>query len=252
MTDTLARTQVRTESRTFYFTMALVCMAVAFVGFAPSYWAPMAKGAFHEAPIYHLHGLIFFSWTIYFSYQTWLVPAGRTALHRSVGLIGISLATAMVIFGFLVAIISVRRDTAAGMGEAARSFMIVPLTDIMVFATLITLALFWLRRSDRHKRLMLLAMMVLLPAPIARWFIAFLAPPGGPAVPPVAVATGPVVVVCLLIIAAMVYDWRTRGRVHAVYLWGGGAFLAVMLLRIPLSTTPAWQAVASALVSLAG
>ena len=252
MTDTLARTSGRTESRNFYLIMALICVAVAFIGFAPSYWVPMAKGAFHEAPIYHLHGLIFFSWTIYFVYQTWLVPAGKTTLHRSVGLIGISLATAMAIFGFLIAILSVRRDTAAGMGEAARTFMIVPLTDITVFATLITLALVWIRRPDRHKRLMLLAMMVILPAPIARWFIAFLAPPGAPAVPPVAVATGPVAVVCLLIISAMVYDWRTRGRPHPVYAWGGGAFLAVMLLRIPISTTPAWQAVASALVGLAG
>ena len=92
MTDTLARTSGRTESRNFYFTMALICVAIAFIGFAPSYWAPMAKGAFHEAPIYHLHGLVFFSWTVYFAFQTWLVPSGRTALHRSVGLIGISLS----------------------------------------------------------------------------------------------------------------------------------------------------------------
>ena len=165
--------------------MSLACMAVAFIGFAPTYWAPMAKGAFHEAPIYHLHGLIFFSWTLYFVYQTWLVPAGQTARHRSVGLIGISLATTMVIFGFLISIIAVRRDTAAGMGEAARAFMIVPLTDIICFAILITLAVIWLRRPDRHKRLMLLAMIFLMPAPIARWFLTFLAPPGAPTVPPV-------------------------------------------------------------------
>jgi len=254
MTDTAApaRGMVRVEGRYFYFTMALSFAAIAFVGFVPTYWAPMAKGTFQAAPAYHLHGLIFFSWTLYFIFQTWLVASGQTIRHRSVGLIGISLATAMIFFGILISILSVRRDTIGGMGEAARTFMIVPLTDIAFFAVFVALAMINLRRAEWHKRLMLLATIVLMPAPIARWFLTFLAPPGGPAVPPVSVATGPVVVASLLLIVAMLHDWRSRGRPHAVYVWGGGVFLAVMLLRIPVSTTPAWQAIATALARLAG
>src|SRR6185295_3743906 len=120
MADTAApaRGMVRVESRYFYFTMALSFAAVAFVGFAPTYWAPMTKGTFQAAPAYHLHGLIFFSWTLYFIFQTWLVASGQTTRHRSVGLIGISLATAMIFFGILISILSVRRDTIGGMGEA--------------------------------------------------------------------------------------------------------------------------------------
>jgi len=167
-------------------------------------------------------------------------------------LIGISLATAMTILGPLIAILSLRRDTLAGMGEAARSFMIVPLTDIGLFAIFVILAMVYLRRTEWHKRFMMLAMIVLMPAPVARWFLTFLAPPGAPVVPPVSVATGPVAVACLLLIAAMLHDWRGRGRPHAVYVWGGGVFLAVMLLRIPVSTTSAWQAIAAAMTGLGG
>src|SRR3954470_15883580 len=134
MTDTVARPMVRVESRYFYFYMALSFAAVAFIGFAPTYWMPMAKGTFQAAPVYHLHGLIFFSWTLFFIFQTWLAASGQTLRHRSVGLIGISLATAMIFFGILISILSVRRDTIAGMGDAARTFMIVPLTDIALFA----------------------------------------------------------------------------------------------------------------------
>ena len=47
--------------------------------------------------------------------------SGQIVRHRSVGLIGISLATAMTFFGVLIAILSVRRDTMAGMGEAGAS-----------------------------------------------------------------------------------------------------------------------------------
>ena len=254
MTDTVApmRPVARVESRYFYFYMALSFAAVAFIGFAPTYWAPMMKGTFQAAPVYHLHGLIFFSWTLYFIFQTWLVASGQTLRHRSVGLIGISLATAMIFFGTLISILSVRRDTIAGMGEAARTFMIVPLTDIALFAMFVLLAIVYLRRAEWHKRLMLLAMIVLMPAPIARWFLTFLAPPGGPAVPPVSVATGPVLVTSLLLIIAMLHDWRSRGRPHAVYVWGGGIYLAVMLVRIPFSTTPVWQAIATAMARLGG
>jgi len=254
MTDTVlpAGALPRANSRYFYFYMALCFAAVAFIGFAPTYWAPMAKGTFQAAPAYHLHGLIFFSWTLYFIFQTWLAASGQTPRHRSVGLIGISLATAMTFFGILISILSVRRDTATGLGEAARTFMIVPLTDIAFFAMFVLLAMVYLRRTEWHKRFMLLAMVVLMPAPVARWFLTFLAPPGAPVVPPVSVATGPVVVACLLLVIAMVHDWRSRGRPHPVYVWGGGVFLAVMLLRIPVSTTPAWQAVASVLARLGG
>ncbi len=254
MTDTVlpAGALPRADSRYFYFRMALACMTIAFIGFVPTYWAPMAKGTFQAAPVYHLHGLIFFSWTLYFIFQTWLVASGQTLRHRSVGLIGISLATAMTFFGILISILSVRRDTIGGMGEAARTFMIVPLTDIAFFAVFVLLAMLYLRRAEWHKRFMLLATIVLMPAPIARWFLTFLAPPGGPAVPPVSVATGPVLVASLLLIIAMLHDWRSRGRPHAVYVWGGGVFLAVMLLRIAVSTTSAWQAIATAMARLAG
>jgi hypothetical protein len=128
----------------------------------------------------------------------------------------------------------------------------VPLTDIGFFATLIVLALIHLRRTERHKRLMLLAAISVLGAPIARWFVTFLAPPGSPPLPTVAQASGPALVACLLIVVAMVHDWRSRGRPHAVYVWGLAAFLGITLLRIPLSATPVWQNFAAALGRLAG
>ncbi len=98
--------------------MSLACMAVAFLGFLPTYWMPMASGTFRANPVFHIHGMIFFSWTLYFVFQTWLAASGQVARHRMVGLIGVSLATAMTIFGILVAIASVRRDTAQGLARA--------------------------------------------------------------------------------------------------------------------------------------
>jgi hypothetical protein len=50
----------------------------------------------------------------------------------------------------------------------------------------------------------------------------------------------------------VIYDWRTLGKVHRVYLIGGAALLFLQLLRVPLSTTPAWHAIADWVAGLAG
>ena len=87
------------------------------------------------------------------------------------------------------------------------------------------LAIANVRRPETHKRLMLLAGISLLDAAVARWFLTFLAPPGPPGPPPVAVTIPPALVAYLLLVVAIVHDWRTRGRPHPVYVYGGIALL---------------------------
>jgi hypothetical protein len=48
----------------------------------------------------------------------------------------------------------------------------------------------------------------------------------------------------VLILAGIVHDLRTRGRVHPAYLAGGALLLAVQILRAPASTTAWWYAIA--------
>jgi energy-converting hydrogenase Eha subunit A len=88
----------------FYTFMALACVATAFLGFIPTYWTPLVAGQFSAHPVVHMHGIAFFSWTIFAVFQTSLVPAGRVALHRSVGLAGISIATLLTVLGLLAAL----------------------------------------------------------------------------------------------------------------------------------------------------
>ena len=66
-------------------------------------------------------------------------------------------------------------------------------------------------------------------------------PTGGPAVLRIVVAA---IVAFLMIIVAMVYDWRTVGHVHKVYIYGGAAFLIETFLVLPLAGTEAWLSAA--------
>lgn len=230
--------------------MALACAAVAFLGFAPTFFLPLATGKFSAPPSVHVHGIVFFAWSLYFVYQAWLPVSGQTGRHRSVGLIGVSLATAMTIFGFLAGVTSMQRSAAVGQTDAGIAFAIVPWSGILFFAVVFATGIAMVRRPEVHKRLMLLAGISILDAAVARWFLTFLAPPGPPGPPPVAVTIPPAFVAYLLLVVAMVHDWRTRGRPHAVYVIGGIVLVAVKLLNLPVSATHAWHAFAGGILAL--
>lgn len=249
----------------FYFRSAVAMMLTAFIGFAPTFWVPLAQGMPEHIAVLAIHATLFFGWTFFFIYQTWLVANGHVARHRDVGMVGISLATAMLIFGVLAAINSAQRADAAHFAAAGEAFLTVPLSALLIFAVLITAALVNIRRSEWHKRLMLSASAVLLDAAIARPFLTYIVmgghlPPfqGNTGLaglhmppPPVGGLLPPALLALLFIVAGMVRDWRALGKIHPAYWWAGGFSLAVHLLKIPLSDTALWHAFARGLINLA-
>jgi hypothetical protein len=54
------------------------------------------------------------------------------------------------------------------------------------------------------------------------------------------------------VVAAIVYDWRSRGRPHQVYLICGAIILTQQLLCWALGPTQSWMAIAGWIESLAG
>ena len=240
-------TPVRQASASkFYVTMALIFVAIAFGGFFATYWLQVARGSFTGSPMLHLHGLLFSLWTLFFLSQATLVANRKLRTHRAWGLFGISLATAMLFTGLAVAIDGMRNRIDAGFGEAARAFAIVPISGIILFAVLVGAAIANTRRPEWHKRFMLVATAGILQAALARFFF-LAATGGGPGMrpglgPPMPIerTMAPGVVIVLLIVAAMVHDWRSRGRVHPAYWWSFGALLAVFAARPVIGYSDGW------------
>ena len=117
-TSTDAAPRAMTARRTlFYFWMAVAMAATAFLGFAPTFWIPMAQGIPERIAVIAIHAALFFGWSLFLIYQAWLVASGKVARHRDVGMIGVSLATAMTIFGALAAINAAKR----AIGRASQS-----------------------------------------------------------------------------------------------------------------------------------
>lgn len=242
----------------FYVWMAATCVLVAFGGFAPTYWLQLVPGTFVGPPLLHIHGLLFSAWPVLLLAQALLVANRRLDLHRAMGLAGISLATAMVVIGLAAAIQSLDAGLAAGYGDRARAFVILPVSSIVLFACFVVAAIASIRRPEAHKRLMLLATISLLQAAIARVFFVLMTG-GGPGLrpglgepPPLAIGLVPSLLLELLIVAGIVYDWRTRGRPHPAWLAGAAIMTAVVVLRGPIGGTAAWLAFADALAHIAG
>lgn len=229
----------------FYLGIAITCLAIAVVGFAPTYWMPLVGGRLAAPYVVHLHAIVFHAWLVLFVAQAWLATTGRFDRHRRVGLAGIAVATAMLFIGLDVATTRLAMGVATGDEDVVRKFSVVPLTGIVLFAGMVAVAIAnAARRSEVHKRVMIVATVGILNAAVGRIFRLFLAPPGAPAdaVPPVAFSVLPGLVANLVIVAAMIYDKRTRGRVHPAYWIAGGVLLLSQIIRVPLSNSSAWMA----------
>ncbi len=98
-----------------------------------------------------------------------------------------------------------------------------PSQPLSLFAALFAAAIVNVKKPEVHKRLMLVATVSMLQAAIGRWFLLFLAPrdrrvrQARRLCPRSSFRCCPGLVTDLLIVAAMVHDRRTRGRVHPVY-----------------------------------
>lgn len=225
---------VRRRERLFYIGMALVILITVFAGFSRSYFLKAQFGTPPLSSLLHVHGLVFTSWILLFLAQTTLIAARRTDIHRRLGVFGGVLAALLLILGTATAIIRVKEGSAPIPGVPPLAFLAIPLVDMLLFAILVGGAFYYRHRADVHKRLMTLATISLLAAPIARLPFEFMKA-GPPAFFGVA---------DLFIVALLVYDLATRRQVHPATIWGGLLILASQPVRLMIAGTAAWLAFA--------
>jgi len=241
----VARAQTRATGPWFYAGMAMLSVLVAVTGFLPTFFVPLATGAFVRPPIFFVHGLLFFAWPVYVAVQAALVAQGRTWAHRQAGIFGAGLAVAMAFSVAAVVVARLGQQLPVPPGApGSPQFAWVDARLILFFEAAVLLALANVRRPEIHKRLMLLATLSLLSAPIARWTTVLF----GPA-PPAGFAgflwqQWPAFATDALMLLPMAYDWRTRGRVSAVWLVGAGLYAALGFTDGWVGFSAPWLAVA--------
>jgi hypothetical protein len=229
--------------RKFYTFMTLAIFAAMYVGFARSFflrpWFPEVVPLTPKEPFFYFHGAVFTTWFVLLVLQPALVGMRRVDLHRIVGQFAAAVAAALVVVGVTGAIMAARRPEGfLGVPIPPAQFLIVPLTDMLLFALIIGAAFAKRRDAQAHKRLMLVGSICLLDAAFARW--------------PLVLETGnPIIYFALadaFLIPLVIWDLRSRGRLHPATLWAGLLLVASHPLRLWLSGTAAWLGFAARLL----
>ena len=225
------------NDRLFYSLMSLFILLLSVAGFARSYylapWFETPQGTPEITLLLHVHGAAATAWLVLMVVQPLLIAGKNRRLHRKLGWFGLAVAVAVVVLGNLAAIAAIHVGF-IGLGDP-HVFYAVPFFAINSFAVAAFFGFLWRERAETHKRLMLLANVGLINAAVARLPLALVQ--GGA---PFTFTFLP----DLVILAGFLDDWRTRGRVHRVWIWGGLAMVAAQILMFPVMGSGAWMAFA--------
>jgi hypothetical protein len=208
---------------------SVALLALVVVGFAPTYYLRAFFPARPIRPLVYVHGALMTVWYVIFVCQVALVAARRTRMHRRLGVAGVVVAVAVLATGLVVNQQLLPQIEAAGVvlppdQRLLFSYIaVVGQVTLATFAVSVGAAVVGRRRTQMHRRLMFLALLVTLPPAIGpgRWIGRLVAPwlPSWPSL------TTLVFAACIGALA--LHDRVNTGRVHPVTRWGGLWLLAI-------------------------
>jgi hypothetical protein len=192
------------------------------------------KGMLHFSLIVHIHVVVFIAWLVLFTLQILLVRTKNLALHKKWGLVSLGLIPLMIIFGVLAAFIVAKRDY--GTPNSDLHFICIQFGNLLMFSCLAGVGLYLRKNYVVHKRLMLLATLVLTEPGFSRlifrdgdfssgygcfWLVEVLPQ-------------------LTLMLAIGVYDLVTRKQLHKAYVCGVLFFVLVTTIEVVLYFNDTW------------
>jgi hypothetical protein len=170
-------------NRWFYFGMTLLATAVVAYGFGRQIEPRLLEGP-PRPVILWVHSILFSFWMAFLIVQSALVRVRNVKMHRTLGWGGAALATAMTVVGVITSVVMARFElqylnahplfALGGMhsSELARlrlAAQLGSLWNIACFTALFWLAVYWRKKPEMHRRLMLLATCMLLAPAFSRF-----------------------------------------------------------------------------------
>ena len=225
----------------FHVVAIMAVAALVLVGFARTFYLKIWFDTPPLTRLLHLHGAMFTAWLVLHYTQARLIAAYRVDLHKRLGIFGAVLGYSMFFVGVAAAV----QGAALGHQPTAAPplvFISIPIGTIVVFVLLLTAALVMRRRSDWHKRLMLLATFALIIPAAARLSTYFIGRP----LPQIGI-----VATILLVAWCCIEDRRRIGFVHPAYKIAGTFMILSLPARILMGYTETWQHIAQWLVGFA-
>ena len=246
--------------RWIYVFMAGSFLAYTMLGFIPDSLAKIAMLEAGQRPpfplILHVHAVLMGSFLLLLFAQTWLMATGRRAAHMQLGILGMILAPALVVVGFILIPTNYHLlwdfTQAAPAGAQQKLGQVVAIWENIMLLQIrigILFSLFMgiglaarLSDSGLHKRMMIIAVAMALPASIDRiqWIPHSM--PGNPL---------SVDLYTMLALSPMfLWDVIRNRYIHRAY-WIWAAFYLPLAIAVhALWDTPWWHATARQLMGV--
>lgn len=152
----------------FYFAMSLLAVVLVVCGFGTTVNPNLLHADIPRPFILWIHAAAFSAWVLFFVLQSALVRTHNVRVHRSLGWFGAALGVFMVPLGITTAVIMARFKFHQLHQADASLFLSIPFLDITCFATFFTLAIYWRKKPELHRRLIFIATSILLAAAFGR------------------------------------------------------------------------------------
>jgi hypothetical protein len=222
----------------FYFFMSLLIAVVVVCGFSRTVDQNLIHPALPRPFLLYIHAAVFSGWVVFFILQSTLVRTHNVRWHRRIGWFGVALGVAIPVLGISTAITMARFNILHFHSTSAASDLMIPLFDIVAFTSTFALAIYWRKKPEFHRRLMLVATCALTAAAFGRF------PPH--LLPPVVFYAG----VDLLILFGVARDLIVNRRIHQVYICALPAFILgqVVVMYTNVHELSYWLKIADAIL----
>ena len=221
----------------------MVALFVVLAGFSKTFIVPVSNRRFSAPGIIFTHGAFAFSWVLLFIIQTSLIHREKYRTHMFLGTIGILVAAGTALTMLPAGMYAADKELKQGLGETAISGILGVFTSATIFFAIVSAGVLNRKNAATHKRLMLLATIVVLWPAWFRFRHYF------PSVPRPDIWFA-VVLADSLIIVSCIWDKLTNGRVHPVFKYVGSFVIVEHILEVTFFDCPTWRILSKCIYDL--
>jgi hypothetical protein len=222
----------------FYFFMSLLIPAVVVYGFSFTVGKNLIHPNIPRPLILYVHAAVYSGWLMFFMLQSVLVRTHNVRWHRRIGWFGVALGMVIIVLGVSTSITMGRFNTLRLHSTRAESALMIPLFDMVAFTGTFAAAIYYRKKPEFHRRLMLIATCALTAAAFGRfpkWLLPREVFYGG---------------VDLLILLGVARDTIVNRSIHPVYFYVLPAFIVgqTIVLYTVFHALPYWTRIAHGLL----
>lgn len=227
----------------FFLTIGFIGLFAVLMGFSTTFFIPLNNGTFSAPIVIYIHGALAFSWVCLFIVQTLLIQMDNFKRHRSLGFLGAALAAGLTLTFVPVGLYQIQKELSQGLGQIAISSIIGTITSAIIFFSLVISGIINRHNPSTHKRLMLLATILLLWPAWFRFRHFF------PSVPNPEIWFA-LVLSDSLIVISIIWDKVIYGKANPALLYIGSLIIIEHVAEAYMFGSPIWNELANRIYGL--